>query len=83
MKVPQLLDPKSLATGDTKEKQVILYVSLIFNAFQAELEKRRRTLFARFGDSSCSLCSQLLVSPRLRPSPSASSSSSPRRRTPP
>lgn len=43
MKVPQLLDPKSLSQGDTKEKQVILYVSLIFNAFQAELEKRRRT----------------------------------------
>jgi len=41
MKVPSLLDPKSLAQGDTKEKQVILYVSLIFNAFQAELEKRR------------------------------------------
>jgi hypothetical protein len=41
MKVPSLLDPKSLAQGDTKEKQVILYVSLLFNAFQAELEKRR------------------------------------------
>jgi len=41
MKVPSLLDPKSLSQGDTKEKQVILYVSLIFNAFQAELEKRR------------------------------------------
>jgi chromosome segregation ATPase len=41
MKVPSIIEPKSLAQGDTKEKQVILYVSLIFNAFQAELEKRR------------------------------------------
>jgi chromosome segregation ATPase len=41
MKVPSLLDAKSLSQGDTKEKQVILYVSLLFNAFQAELEKRR------------------------------------------
>lgn len=41
MKVPSILEPKSLANGDTKEKQVILYISLIFNAFQAELEKRR------------------------------------------
>jgi len=41
MKVPSIIEPKSLAQGDTKEKQVILYISLIFNAFQAELEKRR------------------------------------------
>eukprot|EP01128_Nolandella_sp_AFSM9_P010463 TRINITY_DN7237_c0_g1_i1.p1 TRINITY_DN7237_c0_g1~~TRINITY_DN7237_c0_g1_i1.p1 ORF type:complete len:448 (-),score=155.56 TRINITY_DN7237_c0_g1_i1:52-1374(-) len=41
IKVPSLLDAKSLANGDTKEKQVILYVSLLFNAFQSELEKRK------------------------------------------
>jgi hypothetical protein len=41
MKVPSIIEPRSLAQGDTKEKQVILYVSLLFNAFQAELEKRR------------------------------------------
>jgi len=41
MKVPQLLEPRALAQGTMKEKQVILYISLVFNAFQAELEKRR------------------------------------------
>jgi hypothetical protein len=41
MKVPSIIEPKALAQGDVKEKQVILYISLIFNAFQAELEKRR------------------------------------------
>jgi len=41
MKVPSIIEAKALAQGDVKEKQVILYISLIFNAFQAELEKRR------------------------------------------
>jgi len=41
IKVPALLDPVELTKGETREKQIVLYLSLIQKSFQDEEEKRR------------------------------------------
>lgn len=41
IKVPALLDPTELSKGETREKQIVLYLSLIQKSFQDEEEKRR------------------------------------------
>jgi len=41
VKVPALLDAVELTKGETREKQVVLYLSLIQKSFQDEEEKRR------------------------------------------
>jgi len=41
IKVPALLDPNELTKGETREKQIVLYLSLIQKSFQDEEEKRR------------------------------------------
>jgi len=41
IKVPALLDPSELTKGETREKQIVLYLSLIQKSFQDEEEKRR------------------------------------------
>jgi len=41
IKVPALLDPHSLTKGETREKQIVLYLSLIHKSFEDEEEKRR------------------------------------------
>jgi hypothetical protein len=41
VRVPSLLDPKSLTKGETREKQIVLYLSLIQKSFTDEEEKRR------------------------------------------
>lgn len=41
VKVPALLDPVELTKGEVREKQVVLYLSLIQKSFQDEEEKRR------------------------------------------
>jgi hypothetical protein len=41
VKVPALLDASELTKGETREKQIVLYLSLIQKSFQDEEEKRR------------------------------------------
>jgi len=41
IKVPALLDPVELTKGETREKQIVLYLSLIQKSFIDEEEKRR------------------------------------------
>lgn len=41
VKVPALLDPAELTKGETREKQIVLYLSLVQKSFQDEEEKRR------------------------------------------
>jgi hypothetical protein len=41
VKVPALLDATELTKGETREKQIVLYLSLIQKSFQDEEEKRR------------------------------------------
>jgi hypothetical protein len=41
IKVPALLDPSELTKGEIREKQIVLYLSLIQKSFQDEEEKRR------------------------------------------
>jgi len=41
VKVPALLDPIELTKGEVREKQIVLYLSLIQKSFQDEEEKRR------------------------------------------
>jgi len=41
VKVPALVDPVELTKGEVREKQIVLYLSLIQKSFQDEEEKRR------------------------------------------
>jgi len=46
LKVPTLLDAKNLADGKEKEKSLVLYLSLLYNAYTNEMDKRKLAGFS-------------------------------------